>query len=223
MMNVTEQLGLYKRTQLIRKVFKALKMVTRAKKTRQNLHLALFEKSIYMKKQTVLHAFVGVVQRIRTNRHDTNVARTHYIERVRRTTLYALRTFSQDSRRLKCLAGAAMFRRLVPKAFACLQMHARVSVVRRRMKRDADQVHQESLLRKTFACFVFNATNKKESNDQLRVAKAFARRQLRQRAFGRLVVGMCVVKDTQEKRSCLFQAMSKWANYTTQKTVLKQF
>ena len=61
MINVTEQLGLYKRTQLIRKVFKALKMVTRAKRAGRNLRWALLEKSIYMRKQAILHAFISVV------------------------------------------------------------------------------------------------------------------------------------------------------------------
>ena len=223
MIDVTEQMGLYKRTQLIRKVFKSLKMVTRAKRAGRNLRWALLEKSIYMRKQAILHAFVGVAQSRRTNRHDTHVARSHNVERVRRATLFALRTYSRESRRLKCLAGAAMFRRLVPKAFACLQMHSRVSIVKRKMRHDACQFHHESLVRKTLTSLAFNARSKLVSNERHRVAKAFARRQLCARAFGRLVVGMCVVKNTQEKRSCLFRAVNRWANYTTQKTVFKQF
>lgn len=117
-----------------------------------------------MRKQAILHAFVGVVQRKKTHRHDSNVARSHKAHRTLRMSLYALRTISQESRRLKCLAGAAMFRRLVPKAFACLQMHSRVSIVKRKMKIDASQFHHESLIRKTMAGLITNARCKRASN-----------------------------------------------------------
>ena len=130
---VTHEFDLYKRTQSIRKVFKALKMVTRAKSARRNLHYALLEKSDLMKKQALMHAFVSIVQSNRTNRVNKQVAHTYRHDRVRRQTLSALRSFSMQSRRLKCLTGATMFQRLLPKAFACLQMNMRVSTVKRNM------------------------------------------------------------------------------------------
>ena len=130
---VTHEFDLYKRTQVMRKVFKALKMVTRAKRAQRNLHFALLEKSHLMKKQAILHAFIETIQRERTNRLNKDVAFTYRYDRVRRSTFNALRSFGLQSRRLKCLTGAAMFQRLVPKAFACLQMKMRVSSVKRSM------------------------------------------------------------------------------------------
>lgn len=130
---ITHEFGLYQRTQTLRRTFKALKTVTRAKIIKRNLLMALLEKSVLMRKQTIMQALHSLTRFKHTNRLNKVVALTYRNDRIKRACFEALRTYTLSSRRSKCVVGAVMFQRLVPKAFACLNMHIRVKKVKSEM------------------------------------------------------------------------------------------
>lgn len=150
--------------------------MTKAKRAKRNLLMALLEKSVLMRKQAIMSALHTQTRSKRDNRLNKQIAHTYRHDRIRRQSLAALRNYSVDSRRMKCLTGAAMFQRLVPKAFACLTMNMRVKKVKAEMRFRANQVFNERLLRKTLKGFVFNSINKKASNSKNREALTFARK-----------------------------------------------
>jgi hypothetical protein len=84
-------------------------------------------------------------------------------------------------------------------------------------------MHEQNLMQKSVAALSFYARKRRTTSQMGRVARSFAQRELLRRAFGRMFVGMCVVRDTMSKRSFLKRAIAKWANEITVKTVFGQF
>ncbi len=101
---------------------------------------------------------------MRQNRLNTEVAWTYRHDRMLRGSLDALRAYGLNSRRMKCAIGAAVFQRLVPKAFACLQMNTKVCKVKQAMKCKATQMHDVQLIRKVMSALIYNAIHMKKSN-----------------------------------------------------------
>ena len=95
-------------------------MAAKARQAKRNFYGAILEKSVLIKKQTILNAFFKAIKKRRSNRLNKEVAFTYRHDRLRRSTYQVLRSHGLVSRRRKCLTGAAMFQRLVPKAFAIL-------------------------------------------------------------------------------------------------------
>ena len=91
--------------------------------------------------------------------------------------------------------SAALFQRLVPKAFACLQMYKSVQRVKHGMVQKARQMHQLQLARKTLAALIENAIKARQSNQDNRKAVVFRRKSLRKTAFRHLVSGSKQLKE----------------------------
>ena len=91
------------------------------------------------------------------------------------------------------------------------------------MNERANLLYEEQLVRKGLRAFAFSIEHKKVSSEKARQAVLFARHQLRKKAFDRLVVGMCVIRDLKGKRESLFHAVNKWANHMTVKTIFRKF
>lgn len=120
MSNVICQFDQYRRTVTIRKAFKQLKTVVRTVRAKRNLLSALLEKSVLLRKQAVFVNFVKRIRDKKATRQNKQVASTYRTDRLKRLALTTLRCHSLTSRRHKCLMGAVLFQRLIPKAFACL-------------------------------------------------------------------------------------------------------
>ena len=128
-----------------------------------------------MRKQAVFQALVQAVRDTRQNRMNKDVAYTYRFDRLRRSTLNALRSYGLQSRRMKCITGAAMFQRLVPKAFACLQMHVRVKCCKRSMETRANEMYQQRLIGKSMSALNANVTRKQGKHKNNKIADAYAK------------------------------------------------
>ena len=150
MSQVTGQLDQYRRTLYLRKTFKAFKQSSRAKKARRCLYSALLEKSLLLRKQTILSELFNICKQSKAYRQNKEVAFSYRHDKLRRTSFQSLYTHSLVSRRSKCLVGAALFQRLIPKAFACLQMHRKSSQVKKALKQKSDGLRAKILFQKSF-------------------------------------------------------------------------
>ena len=68
-----------------------------------------------------------------------------------------------------------MFQRLVPKAFACLQMHMKVKLVKRKMKLQAIQMHHKKLISKGLSALRTKVNKNQVNHMNKKKAESFAR------------------------------------------------